>query len=346
MPPIGASPGRPTPWPLPPRTLVEVSSGSGFWLESLDTEEEVLLENYDFVFTGDRELETDESCCGVYVNGPVASVTVKNCSFSGFRQGIVLIGDSGEAGLLHVVDSEVYDTLAQGILADAVGKVKIRRNILAKCGEATADNHCILVKANCGPDVIVADCALIEPGSHGAKLLSGGTLHRNLAARCSTAFQIGGGAVLPSFGGVFGSVYDNVAAEGDNVGGGVNAGVGVKLANVNACQLINNLFWQNAGTSPVSLWLNGAGEGAAGVGVKNVTGHDNRCLNWKWGYKPDGTVTAYSSTDWGPNSSRADAFDALALDTALGANWIDNLLARKTTVLQLIGKLLVLEASA
>lgn len=328
--------GRPIPVPLPPRETVLVASGSGVWQQTTSSSAELIVENKDFIFTGNPALETNDSCVGVFALGPFAKVEVRNCSFTGFRQGVVaqgfeVAGVPTTIGVLRVVDSEINGTRGQGIYASRCDQVKIRRTHLVECGDSTLFDHAIYVQSDCGVDVLVADCAIVAAGSHAVQLRSGGTMHSNFIARCPLGLQVGLGNV-PYPGGVFGSVYDNVIVEGKDIGPGLPRGMGIILGNTNQTVLSNNLLWQNAGGDPASLWLNGDGvAGQPGVGVKNTTGSGNRVLNWKHGVRTDGVVTNYTSTTWGPNAAMPDTAPTLVLDTLLGPNWITRLLDRELT---------------
>lgn len=339
-------PGRPIPDPnLPPRTRVEVATGSGVWQQTTNPNDILVVENKDFVFTGDISQETNDGCCGVFALGPFAEVRVSNCSFSGFRQGIVVQGfEVGGVptfgGLLHVKDSEVYSTVKQGLYVSQYDEVKIRRTHFIECGESTLFDHAIYIQADCGPDVLVADCAMVAAGSHAAQLRSGGTMHGNFVARCPIGLQVGVGN-NPKPGGVYGSVYDNVVAEGVNITPALPRGMGFIVGNVNAVVMANNLCWQNAGNDPCSLWLNGDGvAGQPGVGVHNVTGHGNRVLNWKWGLRMDGVVTGFTSSAWGPSAPMPDTDPVLSLDALLGHDWINKLRYRELTAPQCISAVL------
>jgi len=328
--------GRAVPAALPPRTTVYVPSGSAVRGETVDDTEELIVEDTDYIFTGDVEAETDDSCVGVWALGPFAKVEVKNCSFTGFRQGIVAQGHEvdevpTEIGLLRVLDCEINGTLGQGIYASRCNAIRIRRNALVDCGEAGFLDHAIYIQSDCGlNNTIVDNCSFVNAGSHALQMRSGGTAVYNFVARCGIGLQLGGGDT-PKVGGVNGTLAGNVICEGRDIPVDAgNRGIGVVVGNVNSVALASNLLWQNAGTGPCSLWLNGDGIlGQPGVGVGLAYGANNRVLNWKWGYREDGTVTTYSSLDWESAMALPDTAPTLSLDTLLGSDWIAKLLSRQ-----------------
>ena len=146
-------PGRPQPTPLPPRETVLVPSGSGVHVSTSDTPATLLVENKDFIYTGDRTTEGADACCGVFALGPYAQVVIKNCSFKGFVQGVVVQGTAaGTVGQLNVVDSEIVDVMGQGIYTYKIDRTIIRRNHLVDCGSPTILDHAIYIQGENGPD--------------------------------------------------------------------------------------------------------------------------------------------------------------------------------------------------
>jgi hypothetical protein len=329
------------------RPLIYTGTGDGIAANSPRGSSYLVIQGLNFIANGrDPSLAKVSAAAaaaqpdGLQILGAATDITVEDCAFSYYGNGIDVQGMFGTVSNVTVRRTTVQDAYctsqhSQGLYADTMSGLTLDQDVFDHNGwnatvagaGMTVFNHDVYVYAT-ATGLTLTDCVISNASYAGIMARSGGVIQDNLFLNdaVGVAFGATNGADSPA-GGTKGNVENNVFM-GDHAVGGVAYGEGVEVddtARGAGVTVSGNVFAGDTEQAQAAINLAfpyATLNPSATVGLNGVTVSDNVVYGWDMGinmssFVDGGTgMTGLSGLVVTGNQIAARTFDVLHASTA------------------------------